>query len=750
MATLILGTVGRVFGGPIGGLIGTAVGSLVDSRIFSSGRAREPARMSNPAVQSATYGEPIPIISGRMRTAGNLIWTRGIIETAAAAGGGKRSGATTNYIYSASFAVGLAARAIIGVGRIWADGRLVRGAGGGFVTPIVMRLHTGGANQLVDPLIAAAEGVDGTPAYRGLAYAVFEDLPVADYGNRIPNLTFEIIADDGAIDAGVAIAAIAAAAGYAGLTVSGGFPAMTGHIAGRVASLADALAPLISIADVSVQSHDGLAVTGNGGVAIDVPGGAGDAHRPGDNRPAERVRRLAAESVAGTLELSFYDVSRDYQPGLQRVRQPGAAPVDGRAIAAAMTPVEAKALAAQLLATAQAARARATLRLAWRHVGLVPGTLVRVGGSAEVWRVREARFENFIVHLDLERIPALRAASDPAAALRAGRVATLGRAADGGRSLAVAAVPAGATELLVLDLPGLAGEMPVASRLWIAGTGAGAGWRRAGVAISRDDGASYATLGVLEGGSVIGTALTVLGDSGCAGWDRFSSVEVEVRSERDWLEGMSPAAVLAGGNLALLGDELFQFSGAQALGPRRFRLHGLLRGRRGTEVAATRHRVGERFVLIDPQRMLAIEAPLEMLGRTGRVKAIGAGDADTEAVMFAVGAAALRPLAPVHLAARRVAGDLVVSWVRRSRAGFGWTDFVDAPLGEASEAYSITVIRDGQVVRQASSTVSRFVYTAADVVADGGTEIRVAQCSADVGPGAIATIAIDPLLLEAI
>ena len=685
--------------------------------------------------ESWYYGEPIPIISGRMRTAGNLIWTSGISETAATSGGGKRSGSTTNYIYSASFAVGLAARAIIGVGRIWADGRPVRDAGGGFVTPIVMRLHTGGADQPVDPLIAAAEGVDGTPAYRGLAYAVFEDLPVADYGNRIPNLTFEIIADDGAIDAGVAIAGIAAAAVYAGLAVSGGFPAMTAHIAGRVASLADALAPLIAIADASVQSHDGLAVTGSGGVGIEVPGGAGDAHRPGDSRPAERVRRLAAESVAGTLELSFYDVSRDYQPGLQRVRQLGAAPVEGRAIAAAMTPVEANALAAQWLAAAQAARARATLRLAWRHVGLVPGSLVRVGGSAEVWRVREARFENFIVHLDLARIPALRAASDPAAALRAGPVAMLGRVADGGRSLAVAAVLAEATELLVLDLPGLEGEMPMTPRLWIAGTVSGAGWRRAGVAISRDDGASYATLGVLEGGSVFGTALTVLGDSGCAGWDRFSSVEVEVRSERDWLEGLSPKAVLAGGNLALVGDELIQFSAAQALGPRRFRLHGLLRGRRGTEAAATGHRAGVRFVLIDPQRMLAIEAPLEMLGRMGRVKAIGAGDADTEAVTFTVAAAALRQLAPVHLTARRVGGDLLVSWVRRSRAGFGWMDFVDAPLSEAREAFAISVMRDGRVVQQASSPVPHFVYAAADIAADGGTEIRVAQCSADIGPG---------------
>ena len=76
-----------------------------------------------------------------------------------------------------------------------------------------MRLHGGGEGQAVDPLIAAAEGIVIAPAYRGLAYAVFEDLPLSEYGNRIPNLTFEIVADAGAVDAGAVAAELAEAAG---------------------------------------------------------------------------------------------------------------------------------------------------------------------------------------------------------------------------------------------------------------------------------------------------------------------------------------------------------------------------------------------------------------------------------------------------------------------------------------------------------------------------------------------------------
>lgn len=240
-------------------------------------------------------------------------------------------------------------------------------------------------------------------------------------------------------------------------------------------------------------------------------------------------------------------------------------------------------------------------------------------------------------------------------------------------------------------------------------------------------------------------ALNGLGDGCCDGWDRFASVEIEVQSDRDWLEGKSSEAVLAGGNLALVGDELIQFMAADALGPRRFRLHGLLRGRRGTEAAVSGHRAGERFVLIDPGRMPAFDPPLELLGRRGRAVAVGSGDTDTQAVAFTVGAAALRPLSPAHLRARLVAGDLLVEWTTRSRAGYGWPDFVDAPLGESREAYAVTVRLDGRTVRQTTTPVPQFVYSAAQLDGDGEgavIEIDIAQASAAVGPGAPATIRI--------
>ena len=39
----------------------------------------------------------------------------------------------------------------------------------------------------------AVEGAGHVPAYRGTAYVVIEDLDLGGFGNRIPQLTFEVI-----------------------------------------------------------------------------------------------------------------------------------------------------------------------------------------------------------------------------------------------------------------------------------------------------------------------------------------------------------------------------------------------------------------------------------------------------------------------------------------------------------------------------------------------------------------------------
>ncbi len=721
MATLVLGTVGRVFGGPIGGIVGTALGGFADQGLFGTGPRSNAGRASSLAVQSAAYGEPIAVVGGRMRAAGNLIWTSGIKESSGA--GGKGGQGASGYSYAASFAVGLAGRPIIGVGRIWADGVLIRDAAGMFAAPITMRLYRGDEGQAVDPLIAAAEGAAGAPAYRGLAYVVFEDLALADYGNRIPNLSFEIIADDEAgYDLGRMIAALAFSEGRSIAAVDGTFPAIHGYFAGRAGSIADAVAPLFDVAGAAMLG-DGLTISGDGDdvrvIALDEL----DAASPGDSRGPERRRRLGGDTRTGVVELAYYDIDRDYQPGLQRARRDALGAIDQQAIAASMAADAAKSLATRLLARSFATRLQATVRLPWRHLGIRAGMRVQMAGDATVWRVRQARFENFVVNLDLERID-----TTPAVATRA----------DAGRVQAFAAEAAGPTQLAVLDLPPLPGILLAAPRLWIAAAGASPGWRRATIEASADGGATYTVVGTAASAVPLGVARSRLPTGSDAGWDPFGTVDVELLSDTMWLEPRSDASLLAGGNLALLGDEIIQFGAVDMLGPRCFRLSRLLRGRRGTEAAIAGHAVGERFIALDPASLLSFDPALDALGQAIRMRPAGSGDLETPPTEATVLGRSLMPLSPVHLRLKMIDGRIVATWVRRSRAGFGWPDFVDAPLAEDTEAYQVAVSTAGRIVRTAVVATPAFTCSAAECGIDGSggvVTLTVAQLSAVTGPG---------------
>ena len=121
---------------------------------------------------------------------------------------------------------------------------------------------------------------------------------------------------------------------------------------------------------------------------------------------------------------------------------------------------------------------------------------------------------------------------------------------------------------------------------------------------------------------------------------------------------------------------------------------------------------------------------------------IGSDPSLPEAAAFVNDAASLKPYAPVHMAGtRNGAGDLTITWFRRTRFSGEWRDLVEVPLNEASEAYEIDVLDGaGQVVRTLSSTMPSVVYSAVDQSTDFGApqaaiDIAVYQLSEAVGRG---------------
>ncbi|KPP80691.1 MAG: gene transfer agent host specificity protein [Oceanicaulis sp. HLUCCA04] len=167
------------------------------ARLFSNG-GQETARPEGLDIQTSTEGSAVPRVYGRMRLSGQVIWASRFRETKVKdQRSGKGAGASSrSYTYSVSFAVALCEGPIAGVGRIWANGAPLD------TGHITMRVHTGGEDQQPDPLIAMIEGDANAPAYKGLAYVVFEDLPLDEYGLRIPQLSFEVLGGGAAPESG--------------------------------------------------------------------------------------------------------------------------------------------------------------------------------------------------------------------------------------------------------------------------------------------------------------------------------------------------------------------------------------------------------------------------------------------------------------------------------------------------------------------------------------------------------------------
>ncbi len=202
MATILLSAAGAAIGGMasgtvlgltgavIGRAVGATLGRVIDQRLLGTGSDPvERGRIDRFRITGAGEGAPVAQLFGRMRLGGHVIWATQFVETASTRGGGKGAPPqpkTTTYSYSVSLAVALCEGVIRRVGRVWADGvELDLGT-------VSLRVYHGTEDQMPDPLIEAVEGAGAVPAYRGIAYVVFEDLDLGPFGNRVPQFAFEV------------------------------------------------------------------------------------------------------------------------------------------------------------------------------------------------------------------------------------------------------------------------------------------------------------------------------------------------------------------------------------------------------------------------------------------------------------------------------------------------------------------------------------------------------------------------------
>jgi len=202
MATILLSATGAAIGGSLGGTfaglssvaigraVGATLGRVVDQRLLGQGgQAVETGKVDRFRITRTGEGDAIPQVYGRMRLGGHVIWASDFQESVSVSGGGKGAPSkpkTTAYSYTVSLAIALCEGTITRVGRVWADGEEIA------ADDLNMTVYKGTADQQPDPVMSAIEGAGYVPAYRGTAYVVMENLSLEQFGNRVPQFSFEV------------------------------------------------------------------------------------------------------------------------------------------------------------------------------------------------------------------------------------------------------------------------------------------------------------------------------------------------------------------------------------------------------------------------------------------------------------------------------------------------------------------------------------------------------------------------------
>lgn len=667
MATLLLTAVGTAVGGPIGGAIGAFIGRQADEALF--GTSRQGPRLKELTVTTSSYGQPLPRNFGRMRVAGSIIWSTELRETKNKEGGSKGRPSTTTFSYSVSFAVALSSTPIERIGRIWADGNLMRGTAGDLKVGGGMRIYPGKGDSRVDPLIAADRGAQA-PAFRDLAYVVFEDLQLVDFGNRIPALTFEIFAtNDETISLVELVPSAEPGEGNVVLEDARGFSDEGGSIGSTLATISQVF-PL-----VCTTSARGLRLGPAYSTPEEIPVLPEQISNRGSEDASLRHKRRGERIGNEPLALRYYDEDRDYQPSVQRAL--GLRP-DGREIMVDL-PAAMNAQGARQLANSNAHRARwSNEQVVWRvgelNPEIAPGRLVRLPDAGGIWLIKSWEWSDRGVELGLDRVsPEL-----------AGELA-----GDPGVSNTPADNPISPTQLFAFEAPPDDNSNPSDRAMFVAATSESVGWR--GAAIYVEQGTSLEEVGSTGNSRAIAGTLTVpLGSSHCTHIESNADLSIHLEAPDLAFQDTDVMGLANGANRLMVGAELVQFLEAHFLGNGDWRLSGLLRGRAGTEPAAHfGHDTGTSVVLLNDQ-ITALDPSVIPISQSLQIAAIGLADEEPVLAELQNVGLSRRPIMPIAPSFRvQTDGAWQFCWTRRARGQWTWPDGVEVPLVEEQELYKV-------------------------------------------------------------
>ncbi len=735
----VAATGGFAAGAAIGATLGAAAGSYIDQTylypLFTSPQHNNGARINDLPVQTASEGVGINFCFGaENRLAGTVIWLSDLIEvkvedTQGGKGGGGGSVTSTTYDYYYHVAVAVCEGEIEDIDKIWADSKVIYDSS---VTPPkdprvhLVRIYKGQMAHPQDPdsLIESYMGAGSTPAFRGTAYVVFEGFYLKDWGNRLPNFTFQVRAQNhesvsGCISNILERANITFAEGA--YNVDNVEQSIRGYNIAGIGSPLSAIEPITQAYDVLTQENNGVLVFFTRGREEVIPVNASDLCSFDITEGSANVPRpfvltdTSGFDLPKEINIKYIDPTTDYQAGSQKYTRNDnvSQTVQEMNLPFVIAPRDAVNIAANRLWRSYAERMKVDFSLPPSYLPVQENDIVTIPWNGEVYSVRlmtVAVGNNFLLQCSglLTGIELADEAVDCNGRLN---------------SVSELTVPPPITQstiiVALLDTSAVRDSETQATGIYIAATASSLQANLGSVSVyTSPDNVNWVPDNSIELNSKMGVTTTVLNPGDPESMDLVNTLEV-VMYEGE-LVSVSEDALLSGANHMWVGSELIGYQNAELIAPYKYRISNLIRGRRVTPTAG--HFANERCVLLNEAVVQFEPLSLSMVGSRRYLKFVQFGqdlaDGPTFTIQFQGNT--LKQLPPCHVVGVRdsISGDASLTWVRRTRAlvkAFSSSK----PLLATSESYVVEAYYNSVLIRTTTVTTPAYTYLGTDQAADG-------------------------------
>ena len=696
-------------------------------------------RILSLQVQQSSQGLTLPVIYGRTRVAGNLIWYGDFVtieNKTTTQQGGKGGGGVKQvdiaYTYEAAVMLALCEGEIQGVGRIWRDKEKFDS-----LAQLRLTLMRGGDEQPLWTHLAQAKHQNQALNYSGTAYLCspnyeltksaqiyqhnFEVIGKLGYSGNIPDANpREIIRDlltNQRYGCGFPVDSIGDTDRYSNYCRAVGIflsPAYTeqGEAQRNISELLEQTnsAAVFSQGRLKIVPYGDGNYSGNGAVYVADNKAIYDLTDDdfivsGAEDPVNVERKTNADAF-NQIQVEYLDRDNDYNVAIAEVKdqanieQYGLRPKDAVKMHGICDGKVAQKVAQQLLQRALYVRNEYEFKLGWKYCLLEPMdivTLTDAGLGLDKTPVRITEIEE-----DEEGVLSVKAEDYPLGVHTVSEYPTqpsLGYSADYNVSPGNAHVP------VIFEAPlQLTGGEP---QIWMA-TAGGDMWGGAEVWVSTDSD-SYTRVGAVNHKARFGS-LTAALPSGAV-FDRTNTLNVEIS-----------AGQMTGGTeqdsrdlltLCYVDGEFLAYANAELKGVGRYTLGNLTRGAYGSAIDA--HAAGSKFVRID-EALFKYAVPRNWIGRTVWVKLVS----------YNVFSGGIQDLASVPAYSYTIKGAplgqiqnlrLTSSWAYGKEAVIAWDKL------DGADTYDVEIYAGNSQrrLRSISGIVDNsYTYTQADMRADGG------------------------------